>query len=162
MNKMNVNLLVRVSILAALYFVLTVLVSPLSYGAIQFRFSEVLVLLVFYKKEYGISLILGCFLANLFSPLGWVDVVFGTFATAITVFFMTKVKNLFIATLIPTLFCIIVGIELHYVSDLPLIITTLQVMAGEFVVVTILGYPLFRVLEKNQAFMNFIGVEKEE
>ena len=61
--------LVRLALVAALYAALTLALPGLSFGAIQFRFSEILVLLCFYRKDYSISLILGCFIANCFSPM---------------------------------------------------------------------------------------------
>lgn len=156
MNKIKVERLVKISAVAAIYFLLTVLISPLSYGEIQFRFSEVLILLVFYKKDYAISMILGCFLANFFSPFWYIDIFVGTFATCLSVLCIRYSKNLFIATLFPTIFCFLVGIELSIIYEIPLIITTLQVMAGEFVVVTIIGYPLFKLLQKNEGFKKYI------
>ncbi|MEG0615185.1 MAG: QueT transporter family protein, partial [Oscillospiraceae bacterium] len=57
-----------IAMVAAAYFALTVLITPLSYGMVQFRFSEILVLLCFYKKDYCYSMAVGCLLANLFSP----------------------------------------------------------------------------------------------
>ena len=60
--------LVRLALVAALYAALTLALPGLSFPAIQFRFSEILVLLCFYRKDYSISLILGCFIANCFSP----------------------------------------------------------------------------------------------
>ena len=154
-------MMIRLAIVAALYIVLTVLISPLSYGAIQLRFSEILVLLVFYKKEYGISIVLGCFVANIFSPLGWIDMLFGTASSIFAVVTIRACKHLLVATIMPTISCIFVGIELMIVFDLPFLITTLQVMAGEFIVVTLLGYPLFKLLEKNKSFMEIIAMKKE-
>ena len=48
-------------------------------------------------------MILGCFIANLFSPLGWYDLVFGVAATAIAVLPMFYVKNIFVAALLPVI-----------------------------------------------------------
>ena len=50
--------LVRLALVAALYAALTLALPGLSFPAIQFRFSEILVLLCFYRKDYSISLIL--------------------------------------------------------------------------------------------------------
>ena len=65
--------LVRLALVAALYAALTLALPGLSFPAIQFRFSEILVLLCFYRKDYSISLILGCFIANCFSPMALMD-----------------------------------------------------------------------------------------
>lgn len=135
---------------AALYMAATLAIAPLGYEAIQFRISEIMVLLAYVDFMYAPGLILGCALSNLFSPLGPIDVVFGTLGTACTMFAITHTKNLFVATLWPTVFCIFVGIELMLVNGLPLLATTASVMIGEFAVVTLIGYPLFKTLLKNK------------
>ena len=56
--------IVRLAIIAGLYVALTWATLPLSYGLIQFRVSEILLLLCFYRKDYIYSLVLGCFIAN--------------------------------------------------------------------------------------------------
>ena len=81
----NVKNMTRLALVAAMYAVLTVVIAPLAFGEIQFRFSEVLVLLCFYRKDYALALIVGCFIANLFSPMGLMDIIFGTLATAAAV-----------------------------------------------------------------------------
>ena len=58
MNK-KILFIVSQAIIASLYVVLTVIVGPLSYMAIQLRFSEILILLCFYKKDYIAGLSIG-------------------------------------------------------------------------------------------------------
>lgn len=146
MKKMNTTILVKMAFVAAIYAVLTTMLSPISYGAIQFRLSEIMVLLAFIDPLYIPGLVLGCAIANIFSPLGIVDVFVGSFATFISVYMISKSKNLFIASLWPTINCVFVGAELHYISHLPFWLTTAQVAIGEFVVVTLVGYPLFKYM----------------
>ena len=147
----NITLL---SLIAALYVALSLILAPISFGIIQFRIAEILVLLCFFKKEFSISLVAGCFITNLFSPFG-LDILFGTLHTLISVIFISNSKRLFIASLWPTVFSFIVGLELYLYGE-PLIISTLGVMAGEFVVVTILGVFIFSGLRKNRQFKEFI------
>ena len=125
-------------------------------------------ILCFYKKEYCASLSIGCLIANLFSPMP-VDILFGTLATvsaAIPMYLIGKNKSrnvfgkMIIASLFPTVANgIIVGIELNYFLDLPLILSMIQVAAGEFVCVSILGIAIFKTLEKNKSFMKLICFE---
>jgi len=137
--------IVVTGIVAALYAALTIGLAPISYGGVQFRISEVMTLLAFINPMYIGGLTLGCFLANLASPLGIVDVIFGTLATFLSVFMMSKSNNIFTASLWPVLFNgVIIGIELWAVFKLPLILTMLQVALGEFVVVSLLGVLVFR------------------
>lgn len=143
--------IVRLALVAAAYAVLTLLIQPLSYGAVQFRFSEALVLLAFYRRDYSISLILGCLIANLFSPFGLYDILFGTLATAVAVVPMYYVKNIFIAALFPVITNgLLVGYELSIIGE-PFWFSVGTVALGELVVVFILGIALFKlVLEKNR------------
>ena len=83
-NIKNITLL---SLIAALYVVLSLVLAPISFGIVQFRIAEVLVLLCFFKKEFCISLVVGCFITNLFSPFG-LDILFGTLHTLISVIFI--------------------------------------------------------------------------
>ena len=62
--------IVQNDLLAALYVVLTYILAPISFGVIQFRLSEILILTCFFDKKKAIGLTLGCLIANLVSPLG--------------------------------------------------------------------------------------------
>lgn len=154
--KLNVRNMAKIGITAALYAVATVAIAPLSYGALQLRISEVMTLLAFIDPVYIPGLVLGCAISNLFSPMGMVDVVVGTTATLISTVLMHKTKNLFLATLWPTINCVFVGAELYYVLHLPFWASTLYICLGEFLVVTCLGYPLFRIIEKRTDLMRIL------
>lgn len=147
----KVKKLVKIAITAAVYTVATLAIAPLSYGAIQLRLSEVMTLLAFIDPVYIIGLGLGCAISNLYSPLGIVDVIVGTSATLISVYMISKTKNLLISTLWPTIMNgLIVGAELFFVLNQPFWLSTLYVALGEFVVVTCIGYPLFKLLLKRE------------
>lgn len=150
-NHITVKKIVITGLIAAIYAVTTVALPFASYNAIQFRFSEVLTLMAYIDSSYIPGLVLGCAIANMFSPLGIIDVIVGTTATLISVFLISKTKNLFIATLWPTINSVFVGAELYFVSHQPFLLSSLQVGIGEFVVVTCIGYPLFKyiLLKKN-------------
>lgn len=153
---MNIKKLIKIAITAALYAACTMAIAPLSYGAIQFRFSEVMTLLAFIDPVYIPGLVLGCALSNIYSPLGIIDVLVGTTATFISVYMISKTKSLFIATLWPTINCVFVGAELYFVLHQPFWISTLYVCLGEFVVVTCIGYPLFRLLLKRKDVLSVL------
>ena len=156
--------LVRLALVAAIYAVITVAIPGLSFGSIQFRFAEVLVLLCFYRKDYCIALILGCFIANCFSPMALMDMIFGTLATAIAVIPMFYIRNIWVASLLPVVSNgIIVAIELFvcFGNEPPIWFNMLTVGAGELVVVTIIGCVLFRlVFERSSRLMEIIGANK--
>ncbi len=160
MKNISIKDIVVLSMVAAIYVILTVGLSPLSYGDVQFRISEALMLLIVYKRRYAISLILGCFVSNLFSPVGFVDILFGTLATVVASIPMLFIKKLELSSLFPSIANgIIVGLELAIVYDLPIAFTMFTVFIGEFVVVSLIGIPLFRFLEKNEGFMQTIDAE---
>lgn len=155
----NVKNMTRLALVAAMYAVLTVVIAPLAFGEIQFRFSEVLVLLCFYRKDYAPALIVGCFIANLFSPMGLMDIIFGTLATAAAVIPMYYMKNIYLAALLPIVSNgIIVGTELTIAFGTPIWLNMLSVAFGELVVVGIIGIIVFKMLfETNSALPRVIG-----
>lgn len=156
----NVRNLTRLALVAAMYVALTLAVPALSFGAIQCRFSEILVLLCFYRRDYSAALILGCFIANLFSPLGWYDLVFGVAATAIAVLPMFSFKNVFLAAILPVVANgVLVGVELSLIGE-PLWFSMGTVALGELAVMA-LGAAIFKtVFERNHTLMNLIGSKK--
>jgi len=156
-TRSRIYQIIRLAIITALYVTLTIVLSFISYGDIQFRIAEILILLCFFRKNYGIALVLGCAIANFFSPLGIVDVIFGTLATVFSVLCVMKAKNLLIASIYPVVFNgIIIGLELFYVLDLPFFLSMISVVIGEAVVVMVLGNLIFFKLKKNAGFLELI------
>lgn len=154
----DTNYLVKSAGVAALYAVLTLLLPVASYGPIQFRFSEILVLLVFYNKRFIPGLVLGCAIANLFSPMMLFDVVFGTLSSYIAFILMKRAKNLYIASIFPVLLVSVpaIGTWLILASNEVFFVLLMQFMLSEFVMVSIIGVLLFKILEKNEGFMSYI------
>ena len=143
------------ALIAAAYVVLTVLVSPLSYGAIQFRFSEILVLFCFFNKRYGIGLTLGCLIANIFSPTASLDVIFGTIATALACLCIMFSKHLILAIWFPVVFNgFIIAWELTF-FDAPYWMSVLTISLGELAVMVI-GYIVFTSIRQSKGFLNAI------
>ena len=142
----------RTAIIAAIYVATTFAIAPFAYGNIQFRISEVLVLLALFDPLYISGLTLGCLIANILGPNGLMDVIFGTFATFLSVcaiYFIGKIiKNykvkLVLSSIFPTIFNgLIIGWMLNKLYGLPLLLSIGEVALGEFIVVTIIGVPLF-------------------
>ena len=96
----------------------------------------------------------------MFSPLGLPDIIFGTMATAIAVFAISRTKNLFLAALWPMFSNTIVSMELTYIYNTPLWYNIITVWIGEFVVVVCAGYPLFKFLTRNRRIMNVLAPGK--
>lgn len=158
---MNSKKITRGAIVVALYVILTNLVPGLSYGPIQFRFSEAMTLLAFLDPFYIWPLTLGVFISNIWSPMGIVDMIFGTAHTFIAVYLMTKTDNIYLASIFPALFSWIIGLEIFLFSPEPLnvFLITGQIMLSEFIIVTIIGVPLFKLLMKNKNLIENISLE---
>lgn len=163
MKKISLEQLSRQAIIAALYVALTLSVAPVAYGAIQFRYSEILNLLAFFNPINAIGVTLGVFISNFWSPLGMFDIIFGTLHTAISLYFISKSRNLLIASIWPTVFSFIIGYELSFLAGFGSFwLMTIQVMASEFIIMTIISVPIFKLLKNNKAFMNVIGAYRED
>ena len=166
MNKENIKttdsilFVVRAGVIAAIYVVLTILISAfnLASGAIQVRVSEALCILPIFTAAAIPGLAIGCFLANLLTGCALYDILFGSLATligAIGSFLLRKHK--FLATLPPVISnAVIVPFVLRYVYemtfdykgvDLSIPFFMLTVGIGEIISVCILGTVLRKALE---------------
>ena len=154
MNKRRktLKLLTVNAAIVAVYFVLTVMLEPFSYAQIQFRLSEILMVLVLINFKVAPGIVLGCFTANFFSPLGIWDVVFGTLATIICLVLMFVFrKNIFIALLAPTIVgSAIVAVMLNLILGLPFLETFIYVAVGEGCVLYLIGVPFYYLVQKNE------------
>ena len=82
--KKSLVYLARAAVIAALYCALSVAFNAIAFGPVQFRVSEILVLLPLIFPEAIPGLAIGCFFTNFFfSPFGVFDMVLGTLATLI-------------------------------------------------------------------------------
>lgn len=152
-NKKTKKLVIS-AIIAAIYAALTLGLAPISYGPIQLRASEVMVLLAFIDPFYIWGLTLGCFIANGLGPDSLMNIIYGVPATFISVVFVAYtgkyIKNrfsIFIASLWPVLFNgLIIGYMLSSVLGLPLGLTMLEVGIGEFLAVSILGLIVYKLV----------------
>lgn len=165
MRDLNTKTLVKVALVAAIYVVLTYAFSFMSYQYIQFRISEVLILLAFIDPLYIPGLVIGCVIANFYSPLGIVDVVVGSLATLIAAILVSKSKKLWQACLWPVLVNgIIIGAEIEILKLLPENISMIQAMlfvaAGEFAVLFFVGYPLFYVLKQKTHIIEQLKISR--
>ena len=157
--------LVKMALIVAVYVAVTGVFAPISFGNIQFRISEILVLLIFVDGLYLVPLTLGCAISNfLFSTMGLVDVICGTGATflALVMIYLTKefmikrdVKNIALILFASSVWAaivngVIVGAELYYVLQLPFWLSVIEVAAGEFVVVSIVGVMVFKYILSNE------------
>lgn len=157
----NIKTIAESAIIAALYVAVTWLLAPISYGAIQFRVSEVLVLLVFYNKKYFLPLVIGCFVSNITSSLGMYDMIFGTAATLLSLLMIRFCKNIWIAAIFPVLFNgFIIAFELSLLEIGEFWFNVVTIAIGETGVLYILGIPLILMLSKNKAISELLEFQK--
>ncbi len=161
MNKLYLKDLIFQALIGAIYVVLVLVLIPISFGQVQFRIAEALLVLVFFSKKHMIGLLIGTFIANLFSPesFGFYDAMFGTLTSAIAIYLMLLFKNhKFIAMLFPVLLnAFYVATLLNVMILVPFWLSVFTVGLGEAVVVYLVGLPLYHMLNKNQGFVEIIS-----
>lgn len=158
-KRVGIAGLIKISLVATIYIVTTLVFSDISYGPIQARPSELLNFLAFIDPLYIIALTLGCAISNFYS-FGLIDVIVGSFATLLSTYLMYKSKNLFIASLWPVINCVFVAAELYFCFNQPFLFNLVTIAIGEFFIMTIVGYPLFKnVVFRNRKFIEAIRID---
>ena len=150
-------------IVAAIYAALTILTAPLSYGLVQFRLSEALVILCALEPKLGLGITIGCFLANLFSTVTALDIVVGTLATALACLWTGRCRKLWFLPL-PNVLTngLLVGAMLAAVlfpQQLAegFLLAFAQVAFGEAVVMVALGVPLYLFARRTDFLHRLLG-----
>lgn len=166
----NTRKLVFTAAVGALYAVLTMSLSPISYGPLQLRVSEVLCILPYFMPFSAWGLFFGCVIANLVSAAGILDVVFGSLATLFACLCMAALgkkdsrQNRIFACLMPVLWNgVVVGATLTVaIAGLSPIrnlgafcVYAGQVALGELGVMFVVGLPLINYLPRQNFFTEF-------
>lgn len=145
---MRTSIFTRQAMVAGLYIALSLAIAPLSFGMVQARFAEALMYFVYVDARYSAALILGCLFVNAFSPLGPLDAVCGTAATALCCYFMRRLAKPHLAlAILPIGNGLIVGAELAYLFALPFWLCAASVAAGELVA-ALFGWILYKKLNR--------------
>lgn len=161
-KKITTRQITACAIIAALYAALTIATSSFAYGPIQFRIAEALCILPFFAPVTTWGLFVGCFIANIFSPVSSLDIIIGSMATLIACIWTSKIKNKYLAPLPPVIVnAVMIGamLALVYTPDAPLagfFVNAAQVGAGELAVMYVLGLPLLLYLNKSPKILNLI------
>ena len=163
--SVKIRNIVFASMVAAIYAALTLSLSFFSFGVVQYRIAEGLTILPYFASFSIPGLLIGCIVSNIISPLGIMDMVFGSLATliaAISTYYIGKSKLRFKRILAPlpavVVNALVIGIllKLLYVKDMPLLVCMLQVAWGELVCCYGIGLPLIYIIEKNPTLRNFL------
>ncbi|MGT2756445.1 QueT transporter family protein [Streptococcus ovuberis] len=140
--------LAQIAMVAAIYIVLTLTppLNAISFGAYQFRISEMMNFTAFYNKKYISGVTLGCMIAN-FIGYGWIDMVVGGASTLVFltlgVFLFERYmktylfnglinKAFFYFALFFSLSMFTIAWELNYLYQVPFFVTWLTTGLGEF------------------------------
>ena len=148
--KPDLRFMLRAAVIAALYAALTLLLAPISYGALQFRVSEALTLLPILTPAGVLGLTIGCLIANLLGSATILDIVFGTAATLLAARLTRQLRDKPVLAALPPVLvnALVVGAVLSYAFSLPLFLTIGQVGLGQLGACYALGLPLFYALRR--------------
>ena len=143
MKKLTARDMVQIAIVAAIYIALTIIppFNVISFGAYQFRISEMMNFMAFYNRKYIIGVTIGCMIANLFSPL-WIDVFVGGGSTLVFltlgVVLFSKVKPGYLLNgwlrkdfFLFSILMVTIAIELNIVTGAPFLLTWFTTAIGE-------------------------------
>lgn len=166
---MNTRKIALYGIIIALYVAISLALGAFSFGPIQVRIAEVLVLLCLYKLEYTIPLTIACLITNVVGIMMGInfplDFIFGTLATLISCLLVYYFRDILwfnkpiLSLLMPCVINgVIIGLEIMYYTAggqnmlSVFFASCLSVFAGEFVSCVILGLllngPIYNAYKK--------------
>lgn len=148
MQKLTARDMAQIALVAAIYVALTITppLNAISYGAYQFRISEMMNFTAFYNKKYIIGVTIGCMIANFFS-FGLLDVFVGGGSTlvflSLGVYLFGKYKDQFLFnglirkdhfyfTILFSISMVTIAAELYFVAGAPFWLTWFTSGIGEF------------------------------
>lgn len=155
------------AILAAVYAVLTVALPIPQYGPVQVRLAEAMTVLPFMFPAAAPGLVVGCIIANLFSPY-MLDVIFGSAATLLGCILTRRMPSKWLAPLPPVL-CnmVIVGAEIAWFEAgfgdgffAAFAANAGLIGLGELVACYLLGLPLLSAIERFPACRAFMKTDR--
>ena len=156
--KKTIRFTVTAAMIAAIYAVLTLAVSPIGYDSIQFRISEAMIIFAAVTPAAIPGLTIGCIIANLGSPFGIIDIALGSFASLLAALFAYYTRNIRFKN-IPLLSPLGAVVFNGFIVSLAIMLTSktgflywlsvLEISICELVPCYVLGIPLWIVLEKS-------------
>ncbi|AAM24768.1 putative membrane protein [Caldanaerobacter subterraneus subsp. tengcongensis MB4] len=152
MPKKRIKDLAEIALVAAIYFALTIIFSSISFLPVQFRIGEITKSIVVFNKKYAISMMIGNFFANLFSPFaGAMELIFMPLSNLIgcTIgYYIGRLTHKAIGAIFIALWIAAsVAITLKVSAGIPFIPTFLSVGVAETVLL-VTGYFLLFTIEK--------------
>ena len=152
-DNRNTNIL-RITygaVIAAIYVVLTVIFAPISFGPMQVRIAEMMMILPMFTPAAVPGLFIGCIIANMLGGAIALDVIFGSLATLIGAWggYLLR-RNRWLVPIPPILSnALIVPFVLKYgygFTEIPLPLMMVYIAIGEIIGCYFLGEILGGVL----------------
>lgn len=149
MKRIDAKYIVKAGVIAAIYFVVTILLGSVSYGPIQFRISESLVVLPMVEPAAIWGVFIGCLLANIGSPFGLLDILGGSLVTLLAAYLTSK-TNIFYKGILPPIIlnALIVSIWVSYFTKMPYYLVALYIALSEAIVTGVFGYVVITVYKR--------------
>ena len=140
--------MVQIALVAAIYIALTITppFNAISFGAYQFRISEMMNFMAFYNRKYILGVTIGCMIANLYS-FGIIDVFVGGWSTlvflSLGVYLFSRYKDQYLIkdllrldhfyfSIFFSISMVTIAAELHLLQGLPFFLTWFTTAIGEF------------------------------
>jgi uncharacterized membrane protein len=155
--SVSTKFVIQAGVISALYATVTIILAPLSYGPVQIRVSEALTVLPFVTPAAVPGLFLGCVIGNVYGGLGLYDIIGGSFCTLLAAYFtylLSRTKRPILAPLPPVLINAFgVSLYLHFLFNLPYLLTVLYIAVGETLVCYSLGYALLKFVLREEGIL---------
>ena len=166
MKKISPGSLSRCAMMAALYAAVSIVLLPISFGAVQVRLSEALTILPVYTPLGVWGITLGCLITNAYGVaaganiLGAADIVIGTLATLAAALLTRclrkfRIKGMPIPATLPPILtnAVVIGAELTFAETGkifgPLLwINMTQIAVGQFIACTVGGLIVAAAVER--------------
>lgn len=155
-RKLTPRTIARIALYAAVYTALVVGFAPISYGPIQFRLSEPLVIFAYLDFWAIPGFTIGTVISNFFSPVGWIDVVMGLFM-CLTVLPLTRIMPSPYLVPLPMVIItpLVVSAYLHVFYNLPYWLNVLYIFISEAILGYAIGLPLLLYILKRPSLRKF-------
>ena len=145
-----------ITVYAALYAALVVVLGPFSYGPVQIRVADTMLAAVPLLGVAGVlGHTLGVFTANLFSTVGVIDLLntIPSFVMAFVVYYVYRqTRNDYTVLGTSLAYSVVIGMTVGWmlsaVYQLDLLITIVYVIVGNIIATVLIGWPVFKVMKR--------------
>lgn len=144
------------ALIISVYTAISLLMGSISFGPIQIRIAEALLVFCLFDKKYIVPITLGCFVTNLLGVIYGLnpivlDLLIGTLATLLSgvcVYYFRDIKTFnlpLLSLILPAIINgILIGIELAFYFPMNVFVLIAYVGLGELISVSILGCFIYK------------------